>query len=69
MAESRLLSAIPDPARIWKQLLVSASRATGAEICAVLLADGGAGALHDPAGDAREFSSCGGAARHDAQIC
>jgi len=40
IAESRLLSAIPDPARIWKQLLVSASRTTGAELCAVLLADG-----------------------------
>jgi putative nucleotidyltransferase with HDIG domain len=41
VSESRLLSAIPDPARIWKQLLASASRTTGAEICAVLLADGG----------------------------
>jgi putative nucleotidyltransferase with HDIG domain len=40
IAESRLLSAIPDPLRIWKQLLVSAWRMTGAEICAILLADG-----------------------------
>ncbi|MGO8702281.1 MAG: HD domain-containing phosphohydrolase [Candidatus Brocadiia bacterium] len=45
IAESRLLSAIPDPPGIWKQLLISASRATGAEICAVLLADGGQGRL------------------------
>ncbi len=43
IAESRLLSAMPDPLRIWKQLLASASRATGAEICAILLADGGQG--------------------------
>jgi putative nucleotidyltransferase with HDIG domain len=43
IAESRLLSALPDPARIWKQLLASASRTTGAEICAVLLADGDPG--------------------------
>ncbi len=40
ITESRLLSAMPDPLRIWKQLLVSAWRMTGAEICAILLADG-----------------------------
>ncbi|MGD1001453.1 MAG: HD domain-containing phosphohydrolase [Candidatus Brocadiia bacterium] len=45
IAESRLLSAIPDPPRIWKQLLVSASRTLGAEVCAILLADGEQGRL------------------------
>jgi putative nucleotidyltransferase with HDIG domain len=45
ITESRLLSSIPDPPRIWKQLLVSASRASGAEICAILLADGEQGRL------------------------
>jgi putative nucleotidyltransferase with HDIG domain len=45
ITESRLLSAIPDPPRIWKQLLVSVSRTTGAETCAILLADGERGRL------------------------
>ena len=40
IAESRLLSAMPDPGRIWRQLLVSASHMTSADVCAVLLVDG-----------------------------
>jgi putative nucleotidyltransferase with HDIG domain len=43
ISESRLLSAIPDPTRIWKQLLLGASRTTGAELCAILLSDGARG--------------------------
>ena len=45
IAESRLLSAVPDPQRIWRQLLISVSRTTGAETCAILLADGEQGRL------------------------